>query len=95
MSRRAVVTIALSAIAFTVNAATLESYGKLPYYEEVALSPDGVRVAFVTTLGEERTVIIQNLSDAKDTVRLRAGDHKLRDLSWAGPGHLLIVSSQT
>jgi len=28
-------------------------------------------------------------------VRLRAGDHKLRELQWAGPDHVLITISQT
>jgi dipeptidyl aminopeptidase/acylaminoacyl peptidase len=76
-------------------AAPLEAYGKLPYYENVALSPDGARAAYVTTLGEERTVIIQNFNDPKDTTQLRAGNEKLRDLRWASPEHLLITTSES
>jgi Tol biopolymer transport system component len=77
-----------------VDAAPLEAYAKLPQYENVAISPDGSKVAFVTTIGNEREVIVQPLADKNGLIRLRAGPQKLRDLKWAGNEQLLVTVSQ-
>jgi dipeptidyl aminopeptidase/acylaminoacyl peptidase len=78
----------------SVSAAPLEAYGRLPQYENVALSSDGEKAAFVTTIGDKREVIVQPLATNNGVIRLRAGDQKLRDVSWAGTEQLLITVSQ-
>ncbi len=77
------------------HGASLETYAKLPLYEHVALSPQGDRAAFVTTIGEQREVVVQNLGDTQGVIRLKAGAQKLRDVSWAGSAQLLITVSQS
>jgi hypothetical protein len=44
-------------------AAPLEAYGRLPSLEEVSLSPDGTRIAFVKALGTERVIAVSALAN--------------------------------
>jgi len=83
------------AMSCPVIAAPLESYGRLPQYENVALSPDGEKAAFVTTVGEQREIIVQSLASKDGVIRLRAGAQKIRDINWVGTEQLLITVSQS
>jgi dipeptidyl aminopeptidase/acylaminoacyl peptidase len=77
-------------------ATPLEVLGGLPSLENLALSPDGSKVAFVSTNEkDQRQLAVVTVEDNKTRVRLRLGDKKLRDLSWADDEHLLILTSQT
>lgn len=76
-----------------VAAAPLETYGKLLFVEEVALSPDGGKLAYATTNGEQRRVLIQDTASQKIIESISAGDHKLRDIEWAGTNHLILTES--
>lgn len=75
------------------QAAPLELYGRLPTIEDVAISPNGGRIAYVLTKGEERTVAIESLPDRQPVMIAPAGAAKVRGLTWAGDGHLLITAS--
>lgn len=77
------------------GAVPLEVYGHLPTIENVALSPDGSRVAFVRTEGDSRLVIVANVSDRKMIRWVRVGEEKLRDLAWADDDNVMITSSGT
>src|SRR5712672_1024079 len=81
--------------AASVRSAPLEVYGRLPRIEEVALSPDGSRIAFVKT--EENNRVVTAFSVAAHTLLrgLRVGQQKLRYIEWADDNHLLIVTSVT
>ena len=63
----------------------LEVYGRLPDLEDVALSPGGTRLAFVTVVGDQRIVTIVTVTPRKVVRALRLGDTKLRSLRWADP----------
>jgi dipeptidyl aminopeptidase/acylaminoacyl peptidase len=76
-------------------AVSLEVYGRLPRLEHIALSPDGTRVAFVRTDGDERVLNIMALATGQVVARLRAGDEKLRDIEWADDAHVMIKTSVT
>ncbi len=91
---RVVAIVSIGLVAEAVVAAPLEAYARLPLYENVAISPDGSRAAFVTTIGNEREIIVQSLSSNTGIVRLKAGPQMLRDLSWAGDEQLLVTVSQ-
>jgi len=82
-------------LAGLANAASLAAYGKLPSMEYATVSPSGRQVALVVTNGEARTIIVQDL--ASDTVTLRGliGEHKIRNVQWAGDDHLVLVASTT
>jgi dipeptidyl aminopeptidase/acylaminoacyl peptidase len=77
------------------HAAALEVYGRLPSIEDVALSPDGSRLAFVRTKGDSRTIVIVSLPDGRGVNTVQMGDHKLRNVTWADSEHLLITTSET
>ena len=77
-------------------AAPLEVYGRLPSVEEVALSPDGSRLAMIQTLANNRLLVVHSLTEHKVLGKpLRISGVKLRSLEWADDDHLLITSSQT
>lgn len=81
-----------------VESAPIEAYARLPLYENVSLSADGNYLAFITTLGDEREVVIQPLSSPNPTTdgaRVSAGKQKLRDLYWIGNEQLVIWTSQS
>jgi dipeptidyl aminopeptidase/acylaminoacyl peptidase len=77
------------------HAAPLEVYGRLPSLEDVALSPDGSRLAFVHTKGDDRTIVIASLTEGRALNTIQMGDHKLRSITWADSQHLLITTSET
>ncbi|CAN5328324.1 S9 family peptidase [soil metagenome] len=76
-------------------AAPLEVYGKLPFIENIAISPDGKQLAMVVTDGENRKVVVRTLDGSKIVTGLDAGKTKIRDLQWADSGTLLITSTST
>jgi dipeptidyl aminopeptidase/acylaminoacyl peptidase len=76
------------------RAAPLEAYGRLPSLEDVALSPDGTRLAFVRTSENKRVLAIAELP-YKLLGRALIGETKLRRLAWADNDHLLITTSTT
>jgi len=75
--------------------APLEAYGHLPTLEEVALSPDGSRVAMVQTNGDQRFVSIVSLSDSVLLGGVRLREQKLREIKWADNDRLLLTTSST
>jgi dienelactone hydrolase len=75
--------------------APLEGYGRLPHLENVALSPDGSRVAFIRTEGDTRVIGIMALESGQSLGRLRAGDEKVRSIDWADNDHLMITTTGT
>jgi hypothetical protein len=79
----------LTASPHPAAAASLAAYGELPSMEQLALSPDGNTLAYVTALDGERTVIIRDIVEKKILSAVKAGQQKLRGLTWAGNGHLL------
>jgi dipeptidyl aminopeptidase/acylaminoacyl peptidase len=76
-------------------AVPLEVYGHLPQLEDVSLSPDGSRIAFVRTEGDTRVVWVGPLADPKTAFPLKVGDQKLRGLDWADDTHVLLLMSAT
>lgn len=78
-----------------VQGAPLEVYGRLPTIEDMAISPDGTLLAYVTFVESKRTIIIYAIDKAKAIDALDIGDQKLRDLSWADNDRLLITTSRT
>lgn len=90
----AVVT-ALLLLPQVVRAAPVEAYGRLPDLEDVSLSPDGTRLAFVGTVGEQRMVSVVSVADKRPIIVAKTGDTKVRALSWVDDDNLLIVHSVT
>jgi dipeptidyl aminopeptidase/acylaminoacyl peptidase len=81
--------------AATARATSLEVYGRLPQLEDVALSPDGSKIAFVRTKNDSRLVVIMALASRKPVDVLNVGDEKLRSIAWADDQNLLLTTSIT
>ena len=81
--------------AASARAAPLTVYGQLPNIEDVAISPDGSRLAYVRTQGDMRVVFIANVADRKVTSWVKAGQTKLRGIEWADRDNLMIMASVT
>lgn len=85
--------LVLCLVAQWAHAASLEDYGRLPSVEDIALSPDGTRIAFVTTVGDQRYILIRTLGSTDKPMVLKFGDTKLRAIGWADDDHLMIQNS--
>jgi dipeptidyl aminopeptidase/acylaminoacyl peptidase len=73
----------------------LDVYGRLPLLEDVILSPDGSKLAFVKTIGDERFLLIVRAGEPAALGGARVGDTKLRGLRWMDDDNLLITTSST
>src|SRR5579863_3891623 len=76
-------------------AVPLSVYGQLPSIEDVALSPDGSRVAYVRTQGELRVIFVATVADKKVIRWVKTGEEKLRDVAWADNDNLMLITSVT
>jgi hypothetical protein len=47
------------------EATPVDVYGHLPSLEDLALSPDGTRVAFIETEGDERNLYVTSLNEGR------------------------------
>jgi len=77
------------------RAAPLEAYGGLPAIEDIAISPDGARLALIQTDGEKRSIRIENLAQHRLERLLQGGDTKLTGMLWVGPDHLVVLRGST
>ena len=92
----AVLALAAAFAAPQGRTAPLEVYGKLPSVEDVALSPDGSRLAMIRPVADDRMLVVISVSEHKVLGKgLRIGSTKLRSLEWADDDHLMIVTSET
>jgi dienelactone hydrolase len=72
----------------------LSVWGKLPAVQDVALSPDGKRVAMVMDKGGERAIVDYELATGKASAAIIDGD-KLRDLMWVDNEYIVLETSKT
>ncbi len=73
----------------------LAVYGHLPSIEDVAISPDGSRLAYVRTRGDLRIIVVANVADRKMIGWVNTGDEKLRDVTWADDDNVMFTTSLT
>lgn len=78
-----------------VAPAPIEAYGALPAFESPDLSPSGDRLAYIAVVGEERSLIINDLNDMSLIGGVRAGEVKVRGLGFVGEDHVFIYSTAT
>lgn len=73
----------------------LSAYGKLPDIEDAALSPDGSRLAVLTTRGDGVRAILL-MSPALEVLRVfNVGDYKVRNIRWGSNENLIVQISST
>jgi len=72
----------------------LAAYGRLPSIEGVEISPDGKLLAITVTDGEHRVLAIRK-TDTTMVTGITMGAVKVRGVQWAGPEHVLVITSST
>jgi hypothetical protein len=72
-----------------------EAYGHLPSLESVILSPDGTKIAFINTSGDERNLLVLRLGETHPFAGAHIGDVKIRKVQWMDDNSLLITTSIT
>jgi dipeptidyl aminopeptidase/acylaminoacyl peptidase len=76
-------------------AAQLSAFGGLPTIEQIAVSPDGKLLAIDLVKGEQRSIVVQDLTTNKIVTGIKVGDLKVRRLLFAAGDHIIITTSQT
>jgi cephalosporin-C deacetylase-like acetyl esterase len=87
--------VLLSRLCAAADATPLAAYGRLPSLENVAISPDGTKLAFVKTDGESRNLVVLPLDKTELIGGVRVGDTKLRDVDWVDDDNILGTISAT
>ncbi|WP_425999493.1 alpha/beta hydrolase family protein [Caulobacter sp. DWR1-3-2b1] len=88
--------VALFAItARAAELAPLSAYGRLPGIEGVDISPDGKLLAITVTDGERRLLAVRKTDTTALVTGINMDAVKVRSVQWAGPEHLLVITSST
>ncbi len=91
----AAATLALALAARLSAAPPIESYGELPTLDHVNLSPDGNRLALVSTDAREKHIRVLRAADLGEVFQTGMGLKKLVAMQWVGSDHLLVVTEDT
>ena len=84
-----------AAVAQTAAKAPIEAYGQLPGLDQVSISPDGSRLAFIGQVGEKRRLGVVQTGANQSLGNVELGNVKVRGISWLDNSHVLIVQSVT
>ena len=96
MKHRIMLAAAVLACGFgAAQAAPLEVYGKLPVMDDVTISPDGTKIAFVQPVDGKQAVVVDQISPAAVIANMPGSAQKVRSLIWADPTHVLVLRSQS
>lgn len=71
----------------------LSVYGSLPSLSMVDISPDGTKLAYVTVVGEMRSMLVAEIPSGRLIGGARIGAVKVRSLDWVGSDHILLETS--
>ncbi len=72
----------------------LEVYIRSPIVEQIALSPDGKRIAFISPVGDGHRLGVFDIANPK-VKSANLGPIKIRDLMWGDNNHIIFVNSLT
>ena len=99
IDRRAALAVAAGILCAHLAAARetipLEAFGRLPTLEDVVISPDGTKIAYVTTHDDSRSLLVTPLDAPKVLGGIRVGETKLRQVEWVDDDNLLVTISGT
>jgi len=86
---------ATGTLAWGAESASVDALGHLPTLEDLALSPDGTRLVYIQTAGDERNLYVRSLTDNSLVSGASVGDTKLRAISWMDNDNILLERSNT
>jgi hypothetical protein len=72
----------------------VETYGRLPGIEDVAMSPSGGAYALVALIGDTRMLVVL-ASDGTPLAKTDVGKTKIRSIRWVGEDHILVDFTAT
>jgi dienelactone hydrolase len=73
---------------------SVEAYAAPPLVDEIAISPDGKRIAMVSQSGNDKVLIHFNIAENKPQY-VGMGPAKIRNLFWGDNDHVIVVDSLT
>jgi dienelactone hydrolase len=73
----------------------LEVFARTPLIDNIALSPDGKRVAAITQAGDKKVMIHFDVADTNNPKTTLIGPSKVRDIFWGDNKHVILVTSET
>lgn len=73
----------------------IESYGQLPTLDHLILSPNGDRLALISTDPQEKHVRVLRTADLGEVAQVGMGLKKIVGVQWAGPDTLLVITEDT
>jgi dipeptidyl aminopeptidase/acylaminoacyl peptidase len=72
----------------------LEIFAASPLIDDITLSPDGKRVAFISQKGDQKILGFFNIAD-KQIHNVGLGAKKVHSVFWGDNNHVVLVDSQT
>lgn len=82
--------------AIAAEAAPLAAFGRLPTLEDVAISPDGSKLAFVKTDGDSRKLLVIRLGAKTGVIGgALVSNVKLREVGWIDDDNIVATVSST
>lgn len=82
--------------AIAAEAAPLAGFGRLPTLEDVAISPDGSKLAFVKTDGDSRKLLVIRLGAKTEVIGgALVSNVKLREVAWIDDDNIVATVSST
>ncbi len=82
-------------VAPAFSAPSIEAYGRLPFIEQIALSPDGSMIALTQTTEARHVLVIFDLNSSTVLNMTRIGEGKVRSIDWADNEHLLMTTASS
>ena len=72
----------------------IDAYGALPAIGDVAISPDGLSIAFIRHNGDVSEIVALELG-GEVLVSIDTSDRRVRDVTWASNDHVVVASIAT
>ncbi|MFT4074015.1 MAG: S9 family peptidase [Asticcacaulis sp.] len=73
---------------------SVEAYAAPPLVDQIAISPDGKRIAMISQSGDNKVLLHFTIAENKPTY-IGIGPAKIRDLFWADNEHVILTNSET
>ncbi len=73
----------------------VETYGALPLYQSMSLSPSGKLVAIILNKGEQHVLVVRQIEGEKKVLRTSSLNDRVGGVRWADDDHLYVTTHRT